>query len=179
MGLNSSEQDRPIKQKYSPEGEDSLFGRIFSIRVSSSSLLLFSIPHCCINLNSNLVVYIQMIVDEWNYRDRHLRLFWVDCFSYLILRCLYSSFALIITLLQRGELTAPQTPFAPSTTVARLQGRDILRHGGQRKNRFLFSFPGLLVPGASGGRVGELADLGTKNPVLYLEFPQVGSWVLA
>jgi hypothetical protein len=76
-------------------------------------------------------------------------------------------------LLQRGDPPAPRAPLAPSAAVARLQGRDIVRRGGQRKSRFLFSFPGLLAPVASGGRVGELADLGTKNPVLYLEFPQV------
>ena len=76
-------------------------------------------------------------------------------------------------LLQRGDPPAPRAPLAPSAAVARLQGRDIVRRGGQRKSRFLFSFPGLLAPAASGGRVGELADLGTKNPVLYLEFPQV------
>ncbi|KAL6603364.1 hypothetical protein ACP70R_043725 [Stipagrostis hirtigluma subsp. patula] len=75
-------------------------------------------------------------------------------------------------LLRRGEQAAPRAPLAPSGAVTRLQGRDIVRRGGQRKTRFLFSFPGLLTPAASGGRVGELADLGTKNPVLYLEFPQ-------
>ncbi|KAG2608710.1 DNA-binding protein RHL1-like isoform X2 [Panicum virgatum] len=75
-------------------------------------------------------------------------------------------------LLQRGDPPAPRAPLAPSAAVARLQGRDIVRRGGQRKSRFLFSFPGLLAPAASGDRVGELADLGTKNPVLYLEFPQ-------
>ncbi|TKW23601.1 hypothetical protein SEVIR_4G302200v4 [Setaria viridis] len=75
-------------------------------------------------------------------------------------------------LLQRADPPAPRTPLAPSDAVARLQGRDIVRRGGQRKSRFLFSFPGLLAPAASAGRVGELADLGTKNPVLYLEFPQ-------
>jgi hypothetical protein len=80
-------------------------------------------------------------------------------------------------LLQRGEPAAPRAPLAPSTAVSRLQGRDILRRGGQRKSRFLFSFPGLLAPVASGGRIGELADLGTRNPVLYLEFPQVGNQV--
>lgn len=77
-------------------------------------------------------------------------------------------------LLQRGEPAAPRSALAPSGAAARLQGRDIVRRGGQRKSRFLFSFPGLLAPAASAGRVGELADLGTKNPVLYLEFPQVG-----
>ncbi|CAI0400295.1 unnamed protein product [Linum tenue] len=38
----------------------------------------------------------------------------------------------------------------------------------QRKNRFLFSFPGLMAP-ITGGKVGELKDLGTKNPILYLD----------
>ncbi|CAL5040718.1 unnamed protein product [Urochloa decumbens] len=75
-------------------------------------------------------------------------------------------------LLQRGDPPAPRAPLAPSAAVTRLQGRDIVRRGGQRKSRFLFSFPGLLAPAASGGRIGELADLGTKNPLLYLEFPQ-------
>ncbi|XP_052181179.1 DNA-binding protein RHL1-like isoform X2 [Diospyros lotus] len=59
---------------------------------------------------------------------------------------------------------------SPSKTVAKHHGRDILRKS-QRKNRFLFSFPGLLAP-ISGGKIGELKDLGTKNPILYLEFPQ-------
>ncbi|KAL6873981.1 hypothetical protein ACP4OV_014063 [Aristida adscensionis] len=76
-------------------------------------------------------------------------------------------------LLRRGEPAAPWAPLAPSAAVTRLQGRDVVRRGGQRKSRFLFSFPGLLAPAAAaGGRVGELTDLGTKNPVLYLEFPQ-------
>ena len=75
-------------------------------------------------------------------------------------------------LLQRGEPAAPRAALPPSGAVARLQGRDIVRPRGQRRGRFLFSFPGLLAPAAAGGRVGELADLGTKNPVLYLEFPQ-------
>jgi hypothetical protein len=48
----------------------------------------------------------------------------------------------------------------------------MLHCGGQRKNRFLFTFPGLLAFIASGGCIGELADLETKNPVLYIEFPQ-------
>ena len=76
-------------------------------------------------------------------------------------------------LLQRGDPAAPRAPLAPAAAVTRLQGRDVVRRGGQRKSRYLFSFPGLLAPAASGGRIGELADLGTKNPVLYLEFPQV------
>ncbi|XP_055826532.1 DNA-binding protein RHL1 isoform X1 [Solanum dulcamara] len=59
---------------------------------------------------------------------------------------------------------------SPSKTVIKHHGKDILRKS-QRKNRFLFSFPGLLAP-ISGGKIGELKDLGTKNPILYLDFPQ-------
>ncbi|XP_060204314.1 DNA-binding protein RHL1-like isoform X2 [Lycium barbarum] len=61
-------------------------------------------------------------------------------------------------------------PLSPSKTVIKHHGKDILRKS-QRKNRFLFSFPGLLAP-ISGGKIGELKDLGTKNPILYLDFPQ-------
>lgn len=60
---------------------------------------------------------------------------------------------------------------SPSKTVTKHHGKDILRKS-QRKNRFLFSFPGLLAP-LSGGKIGELKDLGTKNPILYLHFSQV------
>lgn len=59
----------------------------------------------------------------------------------------------------------------PSKTVVKHHGKDILRKS-QRKNRYLFSFPGLIAP-IGGGKIGELKDLGTKNPILYLDFPQV------
>lgn len=62
-------------------------------------------------------------------------------------------------------------PLSPSKAVIKHHGKDILKKS-QRKNRFLFSFPGLLAP-VAGGKIGELKDLGTKNPVLYLDFPQV------
>ncbi|KAL7098222.1 hypothetical protein ACP275_09G003400 [Erythranthe tilingii] len=62
------------------------------------------------------------------------------------------------------------TALAPSKTVIKHHGKDILRKS-QRKNKYLFSFPGLLGP-ISGGKIGELKDLGTKNPILYLDFPQ-------
>ncbi|GAB4850507.1 hypothetical protein Ancab_029816 [Ancistrocladus abbreviatus] len=58
----------------------------------------------------------------------------------------------------------------PSETVLKHHGKDILKKS-QRKNRYLFSFPGLLSPN-SGGKIGELTNLGSKNPILYLEFPQ-------
>lgn len=68
---------------------------------------------------------------------------------------------------------APSKVFSalsPSKTVIKHHGKDILKKS-QRKNRFLFSFPGLLAP-ITGGKIGELKDLGTKNPILYLDFPQ-------
>ncbi|KAI5311384.1 hypothetical protein L3X38_000306 [Prunus dulcis] len=48
--------------------------------------------------------------------------------------------------------------------------RDILKKS-ERKSRFLFSFPGHLAP-IGGGKIRALKNLGTKNPVLYLDFPQ-------
>lgn len=65
----------------------------------------------------------------------------------------------------------PNSPLSPSKMVAKHHGRDIVKKS-QRKNKFLFSFPGLLAP-IGGGKIGELKDLGTKNPILYLDFPQV------
>ncbi|GAB2293191.1 DNA-binding protein rhl1 [Dionaea muscipula] len=62
------------------------------------------------------------------------------------------------------------TPLTPSKTVIKHHGKDILRKS-QRKNRYLFSFPGLLAP-INGGKIGELTNLGSKNPILYLDFPQ-------
>jgi hypothetical protein len=72
-----------------------------------------------------------------------------------------------------GEPTAPRKTLVPLTAVARLQGQGIMCHGGQQKSCFLFSFPGLLVAIASASHIRELTDLGTKNPVLCLDFPQV------
>ncbi|KAK1404192.1 DNA-binding protein RHL1 [Heracleum sosnowskyi] len=66
--------------------------------------------------------------------------------------------------------TSVTAPLNISKLVAKHHGRDILKKS-QRKNKFLLSFPGLLAP-VSGGKIGELKDLGTKNPVLYLDFPQ-------
>ncbi|XP_019099425.1 PREDICTED: DNA-binding protein RHL1 isoform X2 [Camelina sativa] len=59
----------------------------------------------------------------------------------------------------------------PSKQVLKHHGTDIIRKS-QRKNRFLFSFPGLLAP-ISGATIGDLDRLSTKNPVLYLNFPQI------
>lgn len=64
----------------------------------------------------------------------------------------------------------PLSPLMPSKMVAKHHGKDVVKKS-QRKNKFLFSFPGLLAP-IAGGKIGDLKDLGTKNPVLYLDFPQ-------
>ncbi|KAF3794982.1 DNA-binding protein [Nymphaea thermarum] len=61
-------------------------------------------------------------------------------------------------------------PLRPSKTAIKQDGRDIVKKGA-RKNRFLFALPGLFAP-ISGGKIGELADLHTKKPVLYIDFPQ-------
>lgn len=80
------------------------------------------------------------------------------------------SFAMSRNLLSNAP-SKPISPLTPSNLILKHQGRDIVKKG-QRKNRFLFSFPGLLAP-VSAGKIGELKDLGTKNPVLYIDFPQV------
>ncbi|ERN09413.1 DNA-binding protein RHL1 isoform X2 [Amborella trichopoda] len=64
----------------------------------------------------------------------------------------------------------PSSPLEPSKMVTKQDGRDIVKKG-HRKSKFLFAFPGLLAP-VSGGKIGELADLGSKNPILYIDFPQ-------
>ncbi|GAB4842742.1 DNA-binding protein rhl1 [Ancistrocladus abbreviatus] len=61
-------------------------------------------------------------------------------------------------------------PLISSRTVLKHHGKDILKKS-QRKNRYLFSLSGFLAP-ISGGKIGELTNLGSKNPILYLDFPQ-------
>ncbi|GMH17442.1 hypothetical protein Nepgr_019283 [Nepenthes gracilis] len=61
-------------------------------------------------------------------------------------------------------------PLSPSKTVLKHHGKDIVKKS-QRKNRYLLSFPGLLAP-VTGGKIGELTNLSSKNPILYLDFPQ-------
>ncbi|TKY44927.1 DNA-binding protein RHL1 [Spatholobus suberectus] len=59
----------------------------------------------------------------------------------------------------------------PSSVVAKHHGKDIIKKSQRKSSRYLFSFPGLIAP-VAGGKIGDLKDLGTKNPVLYLDFPQ-------
>lgn len=60
----------------------------------------------------------------------------------------------------------------PSSIVAKHHGKDIIKKSQRKSSRYLFSFPGLFAP-ISGGKIGDLKDLGTKNPILYIDFPQV------
>ncbi|CAH1446467.1 unnamed protein product [Lactuca virosa] len=73
-------------------------------------------------------------------------------------------------LLSEAPAKASSLALNPSKTVIKHHGADVLRKS-TRKNRFLFSFPGLISP-ISGGKLGELKDLSSKNPILYLDFPQ-------
>ena len=41
-----------------------------------------------------------------------------------------------------------------------------------RKNRFLFAFPGLFGF-RSNGKIGTLENIDTPNPIIYIEFPEV------
>ncbi|XP_054804553.1 DNA-binding protein RHL1-like [Prosopis cineraria] len=59
----------------------------------------------------------------------------------------------------------------PSNTVLKHPGKDIVKKF-QRRNKFLFSFPGHIAPIGRGGKIGDLKDLEKKNPVLYVDFPQ-------
>lgn len=64
----------------------------------------------------------------------------------------------------------PSRPLQPTKAILNCDGKDIVKKG-QRKNKYLFSFPCLIAP-VSGGKMGELVHLDTKNPVLYVDFPQ-------
>ncbi|VFQ77990.1 unnamed protein product [Cuscuta campestris] len=68
------------------------------------------------------------------------------------------------------KAAAVRNALRPSKTVVKHSGKDIIRKSQRSRNRFLFSFPGLLAP-VSGGKIGMLKDLDTKNPILYLDFP--------
>ncbi|XP_051123324.1 DNA-binding protein RHL1 isoform X2 [Andrographis paniculata] len=71
---------------------------------------------------------------------------------------------------QKPSRLAFSAALPPSKTLIKHHGTDVLRKS-HRKNRYLFSFPGLLGP-ISGGKIGDLKNLGSKNPLLYLDFPQ-------
>lgn len=58
-------------------------------------------------------------------------------------------------------------------TLRKSDGADIVKRNANRKKKYLLLFPGAasLPPGA---KVGELAGLDTRTPVLYVDFPPHG-----
>lgn len=58
----------------------------------------------------------------------------------------------------------PDAPMHPHSGIVRCDGKDICKKG-HRKNKYLFSFPGLVAPVAV-GKFGDLTQLDTKNPIL-------------
>ncbi|XP_024365072.1 uncharacterized protein [Physcomitrium patens] len=64
----------------------------------------------------------------------------------------------------------PDAPMHPHSGIVRCDGKDICKKG-HRKNKYLFSFPGLVAPVAV-GKFGDLTQLDTKNPILYVDFLQ-------
>eukprot|EP00877_Chromochloris_zofingiensis_P004177 jgi/Chrzof1/13760/Cz08g11060.t1 len=69
---------------------------------------------------------------------------------------------------ERAVHTANQLPVCRALLKA--DGKDIVKKSSNRKNRYLMVFNCLLAP-ASAGKLGTLAQLDSKNPVLYMEFP--------
>ncbi|KAL2629672.1 hypothetical protein R1flu_014358 [Riccia fluitans] len=61
-------------------------------------------------------------------------------------------------------------PLPPSITLRKCKGKDIVKKGN-RKTKYLFVFPGLVAP-LAGGKFGELTRLDSRNPVMYMDFPQ-------
>lgn len=55
--------------------------------------------------------------------------------------------------------------------MAKSDGKDIVKRSSVRKNRYLLVFNCKLALAAA-GRLGTLANLDTKNPVMYIDFPE-------
>eukprot|EP00963_Diacronema_lutheri_P011067 scaffold1314_cov386-Pavlova_lutheri.AAC.25 len=76
---------------------------------------------------------------------------------------------------RRGVLAdnRPRVPEERPASSALLQshGFDVVKKSTQRKQRYLMVFPGQLAP-AGAGEMGQLDQLDTQNPVMYLQFPQ-------
>jgi len=67
-------------------------------------------------------------------------------------------------------LPAAAAELAPAPHVLAQSQRDVVRRSAARKGRYLVLLCGQLAPVAA-GRVGSLARLDSRNPVLYLDFP--------
>lgn len=68
------------------------------------------------------------------------------------------------------EKAVPEKQLRPKLGIKKCDGKDICKKG-HRKNKYLFSFPGL-VAAVAGGKFGELAQLDSRNPILYVDFPK-------
>ncbi|GIL51311.1 hypothetical protein Vafri_7332 [Volvox africanus] len=55
--------------------------------------------------------------------------------------------------------------------LVKANGKDIIKKSSTRKNRYLVIVNALLAP-ATAGRMGTLARLDSRNPVMYLDFPE-------
>ncbi|KAI7835747.1 hypothetical protein COHA_010352 [Chlorella ohadii] len=62
-------------------------------------------------------------------------------------------------------------PLPPTKVMQRAGGKDIVKKSSSRKGRYLLAFNFQLAPAAA-GKLGTLAALDSKNPVMYLDFPQ-------
>ena len=76
---------------------------------------------------------------------------------------------------KRGVLSEsrPRVPDERPASSALLQshGFDVVKKSTNRKQRYLMVFPGQMAP-AGVGEMGQMDQLDTQNPVLYLNFPQ-------
>mmetsp|Transcript_28066 Transcript_28066/g.53114 ORF Transcript_28066/g.53114 Transcript_28066/m.53114 type:complete len:422 (-) Transcript_28066:189-1454(-) len=59
----------------------------------------------------------------------------------------------------------------PSKVIVACNDKDIVKRGTARKNRYLFALPAVLAPAAA-GTLGSVEQMDTRNPVLYVDFPQ-------
>lgn len=60
---------------------------------------------------------------------------------------------------------------ASCADLAKADGKDIVKRSSARRSRYLLVFNCQLAPAAA-GRLGTLARLDTRNPVMYIDFPE-------
>jgi hypothetical protein len=69
------------------------------------------------------------------------------------------------------RLSASTLP--PSKVMIKAGGKDIVKKSTNRKGRYILVFNCQLAPAAA-GKLGTLSKLDTKNPVMYIDFPNGG-----
>ncbi|KAK9861928.1 hypothetical protein WJX84_007885 [Apatococcus fuscideae] len=67
------------------------------------------------------------------------------------------------------RLNTKQLP--PDKALRRSDGQDIVKKSSIRKGRYLLNICAKIAPAAA-GRLGTLAGLDSRNPVLYMDFPE-------